>query len=182
MTGSEDKKDLGNENKRRIVSDLSEKLSKAEAVILTEYKGLTVADLTELRVQLRRLQGELRVLQNRLAKIALKGVPAAQPLHRYLTGATAAVITYSDPVPIAKALKVFAAEREKFKLKAGLVSGRFMEPEDLKRLANLPGRQTLVCEVVGLVSSPLRRLVTALSQPQRQLVQVLAQVVKKRGP
>lgn len=168
------------DDKREVVAKLSEKLAKAEGMILTEYRGLTVADLTQLRMKLRQIQGELRILQNRLAKIAIKGVAGAEPLNRYLTGPTAAAISYGDPVLLAKAIKDFAVEKEALRIKAGWVSGRFLESLDVARLAVLPSRQTLICSVVGLVASPLRRLVTALSQPQRGLVQVLAQVVKKK--
>ena len=170
-----------NEDKRKIVADLSEKLAKSHGVILTEYRGLSVFALTELRMRLRRIQGELRILQNRLTKIAVKDIAAAEPLSRYLTGPTAAIFMYGDPVQVAKEIKDFGSDKEAFKVKAGMVSGRFLDSPQIARLASMPSRQALICHVVGLISSPLRRLVTALSQPQRQVVQVLAQIAKKRG-
>lgn len=168
-------------NKRDVVAKLSEKFSKAEGVILTDYRGLTVADLTNLRIKLRLIQGELRILQNRLSRIAMKEMTGAEPLTRHLKGPTAAAITYGDPVLLAKTIKEFAEEKETFKIKAGLVSGRFLESADVSRLASLPSKPVLIAGFVGMVASPLRRLVTVLSQPQRGLVQVLAQVAKKKG-
>lgn len=169
------------ENKRQIVTDLMEKMSKAEGIILAEYKGLTVADLTELRIKLRRIQGELRILHNRLAKIAIKDIAGSEPLAVYFKGPTAAAITYGDPVLLAKTVKEFAGGKEALKIKAGFVSGRFLESPEITRLSKLPSRETLICHLVGLVSSPLRRLVTALSQPQRGLVVALAQIAKKKS-
>lgn len=170
-----------NDDKRRIVAQISEKMSKAGGVILAEYQGLTVSDLTQLRVKLRQIQGELRILQNRLAKVAVKeACPGGDSLNRYMTGPTAAVFAYGDPVALAKAVKDFAAEKVQFKIKAGLISGRFMESPEIVRLATLPSREMLIGQLVGLISSPLRRLVTALGQPQRNLVMVLSQVVKKK--
>lgn len=168
-------------HKREIVAHLSEKLAKAEGVILTDYRGLTVADLSQLRMKLRQIQGELRILQNRLTKISFKGVAGSESLHRYLTGPTAAVITYGDPVLMAKVVKDFSDEKEAFRVKAGLVAGRFLEPPEVARLASMPSRQVLIGTLVGMIASPLRRLVTVLSQPQRGLVQVLAQVAKKKS-
>ena len=167
--------------KREIVSQLSEKLAKAAGVILTEYRGLTVADLTQLRMKLRQIQGELRILQNRLTKISFKGVSGSESLHRYLTGPTAAIITYGDPVLMAKIITEFSVEKGAFRVKAGLVAGRFLDPPGVARMASLPSRQVLIGTVVGMIASPLRRLVTALSQPQRGLVQVLAQVARKKS-
>ncbi len=169
------------ENKRRIVADLSEKLAKAEGIILTEYAGMTVADLTALRLKLRRIQGELRILQNRLTKIAMKDMKGAEGIRPHLKGPTAAVISYGDPILLARTVKEFAADVEKFRIKAAYVSGRTLTPPEILRLADLPGRGALIAQIVGLAASPFRRLVTALSQPHRGLVQVLAQVAKKKG-
>ncbi|OGH56151.1 MAG: 50S ribosomal protein L10 [Candidatus Lindowbacteria bacterium RIFCSPLOWO2_12_FULL_62_27] len=169
------------ESKRWIVSQLSEKLSKADGVILAQYQGLTVLDLTRLRMKLRQIQGELRILQNRLTKIALKEIPGAAPLTMHLKGPTAAVFCFGDPVALAKALKEFSDEREAFRVKAGFVSGRYLESVDVARLAALPSRPALLGQTVGLIASPLRRLVTVLSQPQRALVQVLGQVARKKS-
>ena len=169
------------ESKRQIVSEMSEKMAKAGGVFLTEYRGLTVADLTRLRTNLRRMQGELKVLQNRLAKIGFKNTAGAEPLARYMKGPTAAVFAYGDPISVAKAVRDFAGEKELFKIKAGLVSGRFLEAQDVARLADMPSRETLIGQLAGLLSSPMRRLVTVLSQPQRGLVQVLSQVAKKKS-
>lgn len=171
---------MANEDKRKIVSDLSDKLAKAEGVIFAEYQGLTVAALTQLRMKLRRIQGELRILHNRLTKIALKDISGGDTISPHLKGPTAAIFAYGDPVLAAKVVKEFAVEQEALRIKAGFVSGRFLSPQEVGQLASLPSRQALICSLVGMVSSPLRRLVTALSQPQRGLVQVLAQVAKKK--
>lgn len=179
-----DKKTEGrapNEDKRRIVSELSEKISKAEGVIFAEYQGLSVASLTQLRMKLRRIQGELRILHNRLARIAFKDTQGGTDVARSLKGPTAAIFAFGDAAAAAKLVKEFAGEQEAFRVKAGLVSGRVINTQDFNRLASLPPRHALICSVVGMVSSPLRRLVTVLSQPQRGLVQVLAQVAKKKS-
>ncbi|MBI4177891.1 50S ribosomal protein L10 [bacterium] len=172
---------MANEDKRKIVSDLSEKFSKSDAVIFAGYQGLTVASLTQLRMKLRRIQGELRILHNRLARIAIKDMPAAASLAEHLKGPTAAVFAFGDPVEAAKVLKEFAVDQEALRIKAGLVSGRVLDPAQVNRLATLPGRQALLGQVVGMLISPIRRLVTVLSQPQRALVQVLGQVAKKKS-
>lgn len=169
------------ESKRKVIAELTEKMSKSGGVFLTDYRGLTVSDLTQLRMNLRRIQGELKILQNRLTRIAFKDASGAEPLSRHLKGPTAAIFAYGDPISVAKAVKDFSAEKELFKIKAGVVSGRFLDAPEVKRLADMPSREALIGQLVGLLTSPMRRLVTALSQPQRGLVQVLAQIAKKKG-
>lgn len=168
------------EEKKQAVEGLKEKMSKAEAIILTEYQGLTVAELTDFRVKLRKIRGELRILQNRLTKIAIRSLPGQESLSKHLVGPTAAVIGSGDPVILAKAVKDFAAEKEKFKIKGAIVSGRFMATTEITRLADMPPRETLITHVFGLIVSPLRRLVTALSHPQRSLVVTLGQIAAKK--
>lgn len=173
---------MPSQQKRQFVADLTEKLSKSDSLVLAEFNGLTVAALTELRMKLRQIQGELKVIKNRLAIKAIeqRGDGNSDTLKPLFKGSTAAVFGHGDPLATAKVLKDFGKDKENFKIKGALVNGRFMGAPEYMMFASLPSREVLIGQLVGLLASPMRRLVTALSQPHRALVQVLAQIEKQK--
>ena len=155
------------------VEDLKRRLSGVKTVLLAEYRGLTVQQLSDLRKQLRAVSAEYKVVKNRLAKLALsKDLAGVKSL---LKGPTGMIISREDPVAVAKALHTFAKTNQALVIKAGYVEGQMLEPAGLKALADLPSKETLRAQIVGAIQGPLAQLVGLLQAPQRELVYVLSQ-------
>ena len=162
------------QEKIEAVEDLKQRLDGVKTVLLTEYRGLTVQQISELRKQLRAVSAEYKVVKNRLAKIAVSaselGVLASQ-----LTGPIALVVSKDDPVAVAKAVSTFARTNQAFTIKGGFVDGQLMAADALKTLAELPSKDALRAQVVGAISGPLTLLVGLLLAPQRELAYILSE-------
>jgi large subunit ribosomal protein L10 len=143
-----------------------------QSAVLTEYRGLTVRQLSDLRKQLKGAAAEYKVVKNRLARIAIKGSPL-DGLGKHLTGPTGVAYTRKDPVPVAKALQTFVRANPALTIKVGMIEGKVLEPAALKSLAELPSKDALRAQIVGAVQGPLGKLVTLLTAVQGELVRVL---------
>jgi large subunit ribosomal protein L10 len=159
--------------KAETVEDLKIRLNDVTAVMLAEYRGLTVQQLSDLRKQLRAVSAEYRIVKNRLARLAIGQDLAG--LGGALRGPTGLVLAKGDPVSVAKTLQTFARTNQALVVKVGVVDGQLLEPAGLKALADLPSRETLRAQVVGALQGPLAQLVGLLQAPQRELVYVLAE-------
>lgn len=162
------------QEKVSVVEDLKVRLDGARAVVLAEYRGLTVQQLSELRKQLRAVSAQYNVVKNRLAKIAVASTELSA-LAQHLTGPTGMVVSREDPVAVAKALQAFARTHQALTVKVGVVEGQVMAPEGLRALAELPSREALRAQLVGVLQGPMAQLVGLLNAPQRELAYILAQ-------
>ena len=156
------------------VEDLKERLDGAKTVLLTEYRGLTVQQIGELRKQLRAVSAKYKVVKNRLAKIAISA-SELQVLTPQLRGPLALVVSKNDPVAVAKTVSTFARTNQAFTIKGGYVDGQLMAPDALKALAELPSKEALRAQLVGAISGPLTQLVSLLQAPQRELAYILVE-------
>jgi len=161
------------QEKIESVEELKRRLRGVKTVLLAEYRGLTVQQLSDLRRQLRSVSAEYKVVKNRLAKLALSDDLAG--VKGLLKGPTGMIIAKDDPVAVAKALHTFARANQALVIKAGYVDGQMLEPAGLKALADLPSKEALRAQIVGALQGPLTQLVGLLQAPQRELVYVLAQ-------
>lgn len=161
------------QEKVESVEELRGRLTGVKTVLLTEYRGLTVAQLSDLRKQLRSVSAEYKVIKNRLARLALSADLAE--VKGLLKGPTGMIISKDDPVAVAKALHTFARTNQALVIKAGYIEGRVLQPDGLKALADLPSREALRAQIVGAIAGPLTQLVSLLQAPQRELVYVLSQ-------
>ena len=161
------------QEKVESVEDLKRRLSGVKTVLLAEYRGLTVQQLSDLRKQLRSVSAEYKVVKNRLAKLALSDNLAA--VKSLLKGPTGMIISKDDPVAVAKALHTFARTNQALVIKAGYVEGQMLEPAGLKALADLPSKDAIRAQIVGALQGPMAQLVGLLQAPQRELVYVLSQ-------
>jgi large subunit ribosomal protein L10 len=159
--------------KIQSVEELRGRLTGVKTVLLTEYRGLTVAQLSDLRKQLRSVSAEYKVIKNRLARLALS--PDLAGVKGLLKGPTGMIIAKEDPVAVAKALHTFAKTNQALVIKAGYIEGRVLQPDGLKALADLPSRDALRAQLVGAITGPLAQIVGLLQAPQRELVYVLSQ-------
>jgi large subunit ribosomal protein L10 len=158
--------------KRESVEVLKQRLGTAKTAVLTEYRGLTVRQLSDLRKQLKATAAEYKVVKNRLARLAVVDSPL-QRVATHLAGPTGLVLTAHDPVGVAKALQSFVRFNPALIIKLGLVDGVVLDAQALKALADLPSKEVLRAQLVGAVQGPLSQLVSLLTAPQRELVQVL---------
>jgi large subunit ribosomal protein L10 len=160
------------QEKTESVATLRERLQPVKTAVITEYRGLTVQQLSDLRKQLKAAAAEYKVVKNRLARLAVKEL-ALDSLATHFKGPTGLVFTSKDPVPMAKALQTFARTNPALTIKVGLVEGKVVAPAELKALADLPSKEALRAQLVGALQGPLSQLVSLLAAPQRELVQVL---------
>ncbi len=156
------------------VATLKERLGAAKTAVLTEYRGLSVRQMSELRKQLKAAAAEYKVVKNRLARLAVKGSPL-EAFGAHLKGPTGLVYTKQDAVPVAKVLQAFVRTNPQLTIKLGMVDGKVLQPAELKALSELPSKEQLRSQIVGAIQGPLSQLVSLLEAPQRELVYVLEQ-------
>ena len=170
--------------KTEMVESLSGDLAKSSNAIVFAFKGLKVPEVTELRRQVRGTQSKYLVVKNTLALRATKGT-ALEAVAEHFTGATAVAYNQSSPVALAKVLTAFAKTNPNLVFKAAVIEGQAVAPSEIKTIAELPSREELVSKLLFVMQSPMRRLVTVLNGPIRNLAGVLAQVAdqkSKSGP
>lgn len=154
------------------VEGLKARLREAKGFILTDYRGLTVAEIGELRRELRKVAAEYRVVKNTLARLATEQLGISE-LHPYLVGPTAVAIGYGDLVAATRVLSTFAKTTPALQIKAGLVDGRVLQREEVAAIADLPPREVLRARIVGALQAPLSTLVGLLAAPLREVVYIL---------
>ena len=161
------------EQKAEQVDQLTEKLKKAKVAVLTDYRGLKVSQIQELRGKLRGGDVEYRVIKNTLARraAAAAGHPA---LESTLKGPVAIAFGYDDPSTPSKLINEFVrTTRLKLDIVGGLVEGRVFTPDQVRQLADLPSRETLLAQLLGTLQSPVAQLVGIMQTPLQQLRGVL---------
>ncbi len=148
--------------------------------LVSEYKGMTAAETTELRRRLRAVRGELRVAKNTLVRRAIKDTPFA-PLEEKLGGPVGVILSFEDPVAVAKTITSFKEAGEKLKLRAGVLGGRPISLEDIRALATMPPKEVLMAQLLGLLQAPGSQLVRLLNEPGSALARVVDAIGKKNG-
>jgi large subunit ribosomal protein L10 len=162
--------------KASIVSDLSEKLNRSPFLLVTDYKQMKVDQFGELRNRLAPAGAEVRVVKNSFLKRAMadSGMP---DVGDKLTGQTAIVLGEKDVAPVAKILKMFAAEFKIAALKIGVIDKAVISTSDVEALAELPAREILLAQLLGLFQAPATRLVRVLNEP----ASAFARLLKAKG-
>ena len=142
------------EQKKQIVASVADRINNSCAGVIVDYKGISVADDTALRKELREAGVEYTVVKNTLLKLAINGT-SLESMGEVLDGTTALATSKDDYVAAARILNKYAEDHENFKLKAGYLDGEVMTMEKLKDLANLPSRETLLSMVANVFSAPI---------------------------
>jgi large subunit ribosomal protein L10 len=158
--------------KARTIDELTDQLSRAKLAILTDYRGLKVADLQGLRTTLRPLGAEFRIAKNTLTLIAAERV-GITGLEGVMDGPLAIALVYDDIVGASKAMSDFARTSRILTIKGGVIDNRFINAGDVESLATMPPREVLLAKFVGLLASPMARTVGVLSGPSRSLAYLL---------
>lgn len=165
---------LNLEEKKAVVAEVSEQVSKAQSIILAEYRGLEVGDMTKLRAQARNSGVYLRVLKNTLVRRAVDGTPFSD-LSTQMVGPLVFGIS-TDPVAAAKVLNDFAKGNDKFVIKAGAMPNQVMDANGVKALASMPSREELLSKLLGTMQAPVAKFVRTLNEVPTSFVRGLAAV------
>jgi large subunit ribosomal protein L10 len=166
--------------KASIVSDLSEKLKRSTFVLVTDYQRMKVGDFGELRNRLTPAGAEVHVVKNNFLKRAMTD-SGFSDIGDTLVGQTAVVTGEKDMAPVAKIFKTFAAEFKIAALKVGFIDRTVLSTAELETLADLPPREVLQAQLLGLLLSPATRLVRLLNEPSSALARLLKAKSEKEG-
>ena len=165
---------LSIEQKKAVVSEVSEGFSSAQAAVLAEYRGLSVEQITELRTQARENGVEVRVVKNTLARRSVAGT-SFECLSDHFTGPVL-ISSSGDPVAVAKVVSDFAKSNDALKITVGVMNGGLIDQSTVQALAKLPSREELLATLVATMQSPLVKFVQTLNEVPGKLVRTLAAV------
>lgn len=165
---------LNLEEKKAIVAEVSAQVADAQAIILAEYRGIEVGQMTQLRAKTREAGVYFRVLKNTLARRAVADTPF-EGLAEHMVGPLVYGIG-SDPVAAAKVMHEFAKDNDKFLIKSGAMGGQIISRDDVKALAALPSREELLAKLLGTMQAPVAKFVQTLNEVPTKFVRGLAAV------
>lgn len=156
--------------KKEEVSKLAEKIKEAKVVLLTDYRGISVLDVTELRTKLRGTNSEYKVIKNNITRRALEEAKpeGLEQLEDKLEGPTAVILGYNDYLEPSKIIYEYAKENEFYKIKGGIIDGKVVSAEEIVTLAKLPSRETLISKLAGALLGNITKLAVALDQVAKQ--------------
>lgn len=153
--------------KEEEVKKLAEKMQKSSLILLTDYRGINVADVTELRKNLRKAEGSYSVIKNNITRRALAECNI-EGLDEFLTGPTAVITTEASYLDSLKVIYEYAKNNEFYKIKAGVIEGKVVSQEELLTLAKLPSREVLIAQLAGALLGNISKLAVALDQVAKQ--------------
>jgi len=166
--------------KREVVDDLRKKIDSASVLAVSDYRGISVKQVTELRRKLRPEESEFRIIKNTLLRRAFESA-GYEKLSEHLQGPIGLLLGYKDPVGPLKALVDFMEEAEKGEIKAGMVEKTLVDQKGIAELAKLPPKEVLIAKVVGGFQAPIYGLVNCLQGNLRNLVYALNAIREKKG-
>ena len=153
--------------KKEEVSALAAKMKEAKLVLLTDYRGINVEDVTNLRTELRNAKAEYKVIKNNITRRALAEC-GIEGLEEQLTGPTAVIMSNEDYLEPAKAIYKFSKDNNFYKINGGVIEGKVMTAEEIITLAKLPSRETLLSMLAGALLGNISKLAVALDQVKVQ--------------
>jgi len=165
--------------KVEVVDEVKTRMGAATASIVSEYRGLTVAELAELRGTLEAAGGDYKIFKNTLVRLAIDG-GEYQPLSEYLSGPSALTFVQGDISAVAKALRDFSRNNPLLVIKGGLADGSLLSPGDLAALADLPPREVLLARLAGALAAPMQQLAGLLQAMPRNLAYGISALVEQR--
>jgi large subunit ribosomal protein L10 len=166
--------------KEELVAEMAEKFKRAQVIVVAEYKGLTVAEMTELRRKCTEKDVEVKVYKNRLVKRGLVDADCESP-DDILTGANLVGMGYDDPVTAAKVLAAFAKDHEHLQIKGGVFESKAVDAKVIDNLSKMASLEDLMASIIGSLQSPINQLVRNIDYPTSNLVLTLKAVSEKQG-
>jgi large subunit ribosomal protein L10 len=167
-------------DKVATVDEVKSKVAGTSTAVVTEYRGLTVSQISRLRRQLRTLGADYKVFKNTLVLRAISGT-SVEPISEFLQGPTAIAFVDGDVSAVAKALRDFAKESPKLIVKGGVTEGKLLSTKDLSALADLPSRDVLLAQLAGLLASPLRTMAGLLKAVPQNFAYGLSALIESKG-
>jgi len=153
---------MNRDEKAQQIAELKEKLQKSAAIVLADYRGLTVPAVTALREEFRKQQCEYKIYKNTLVKLAIKGTPM-EKMGKYLEGPTALIYSWDSPSAAAKIAREFAKSNDKFKIKGGYLEGNVLDDKGVLASADMPGKDELRATLLATLVAPATNLVRTLN-------------------
>lgn len=170
---------MAREEKEVLLQEVKDLISSSSAVFAAEYRGLSVAKVTELRRKVKETGNRCKVVKNTLVEVAFRQLGMFFP-EELLEGPNMFFFATGDPVALAKVLVDFSKENELLKLKGGAMGRSAVSADGIKALSQLPPREVLIAQLVGTFAAPIRNLLSVLSGPMRGLVNVLSRVKEQK--
>lgn len=151
------------EAKKEVVSEIKDKISKAKCIVFVDYRGLTVAQDTEMRNEFRKNNSDYKVYKNRLVLRALNEL-GITGLEEHLQGTSAIAFGYEDEVSAAKVIAKAGAETKTLEIKCGILNGKVISASEVKELSNIPSREELIGKLLFIFQNPMRSLAVAINE------------------
>ncbi|MFA6540230.1 MAG: 50S ribosomal protein L10 [Bacteroidota bacterium] len=172
---------MNKSEKEHEVAEIQKLVSKAQGMFFTDFAGIKVEQMTELRREFRKSGIEYKVVKNTLAKKALQNVSGYDKVFDRLVGSTGIAFAYDDPAAPAKIIQKFQEKNEKFKLKVCVIEKEVYEGSRLKELASMPSKPEIIAGILGSLNAPISGVVGVLNAVVRDVVGVLDAIEKKRA-
>jgi len=166
--------------KAEAVETVRQELQKATVVVLAEYRGLTAGQLDRLRKAVRQADGRCRVSKNTLTRLAAAG-SRFEKLTPHLSGPSAVILGFKDPVAIAKLTVQLAEELPKLEIKCAVLDGNVLPLSEVKALATLPSREVLLAQLLGVLQANASQLLRTLNEPAARLARLVDAIGKRQG-
>jgi large subunit ribosomal protein L10 len=168
------------DQKGTIVEELAENLGRASIALISEYKGMTAGQSDDMRRRLRAVRGEFRVAKNTLMRRAIKDT-RYEALREKLGGPVGLILSYADPVELAKTVTSMRELGDKFKVRGGVLDGKALSAEEVQAFAALPPREVIFAQLLGLLQAPGTRLARLLNEPGSAMARLLDAMSKRQG-
>ena len=168
------------EQKTALIAEIAEGLGRASIALVSEYRGMTAGEATEVRRKLRAVRGELRVAKNTLIRRAIKDT-AFSKLDDQLGGPVGLILSFADPVELTKTVTGMRELGDKFKVRGGVFDGKLLSGEEVQALAALPPREVILAQLLGLLMAPATQVVRLLNEPGSALARLVDAIGKKNG-
>lgn len=177
-------KDAVLKQKEAVVSEIEEKIKNSHSIVIVDYRGLSVSEVTELRSQFRENDIDYKVYKNTLMRRAFTNL-GHEDMLEFLTGPNAIAFANSDATSSAKVTTKYAKENDKLEIKAGLLGDKVLDVDGISKLAKIPSREVLIGKLVGNLSSPISNFVNTTQQltqtPLRNLIHVAETLAERKG-
>lgn len=167
------------QKKQQIVNEVKDKIERAKLMVVFDFTGVDANSMADFRKQIRKKDAEIKVIKNTILYKACNGTHLYDTINIF-EGPSAVIFAYEDVVDAAKALKEFLKTSESAKVKAGLLDGRYISPEEIDALASLPSREKLLAQLFAMMQAPITNFVRVLNAVPQKAVMVLNAIKEKK--
>lgn len=167
------------QKKQQIVDEIQDKINRAKLMVVFDFTGIDANSMADFRKYIKRKDAEVKVIKNTILYRACTGTPLYDKIDIF-KGPSAVIFAYEDIVEAAKTLKEFIKDKETAKIKAGLLTGEYVTPEEIEKLASLPSREELLAQLFATMMAPITNFVRTLNAVPQKAVMVLNAIKEKK--